>query len=225
MEYAMSKCRNCKIEILDQTTVCPLCHCVVEMDGSELEPRYPNVGIREKKFALVIRIYVFLAVAVEALLVFLNAKNFDGIWWSVITAGVFAYIYLIMKLGIQNDTGYRNKLIFLTVFAVALIYLIDKVIGYRGWSLNYVLPAGVIMLNVAILLLMIVNWKNWPSYLLFQMFCILCSLLPIFLWKKGYITKPFLSEAALVISVFLFLGTFIIGGGRARAELKRRFHV
>ena len=31
----MSKCRNCKIEILDRTGVCPLCHCVVEQDGSE----------------------------------------------------------------------------------------------------------------------------------------------------------------------------------------------
>lgn len=57
----MSKCRNCKIEILDRTGVCPLCHCVVEQDGAEREAAYPDVGIREKRFALIIRIYVFLA--------------------------------------------------------------------------------------------------------------------------------------------------------------------
>ena len=45
-----------------QTGVCPLCHCVVEQDGSEREAAYPDVGIREKRFALIIRIYVFLAV-------------------------------------------------------------------------------------------------------------------------------------------------------------------
>ena len=140
-------------------------------------------------------------------------------------AGVFIYIYLIMKIGIQNDAGYRSKIILLTIFSIGLLFLIDEVAGYRGWSLNYVLPAGVIMLNVAIILLMIVNWRNWPSYLLFQLFCILCSIFPIILWKKDVITKPFLSEIALAVSVFLFLGTFIIGGSRARAELKRRFHV
>lgn len=221
----MSKCRNCKIEILDNTTVCPLCHCVLEQDEGIALERYPNVGMREKRFALIVRIYTFLAVAVEALLIFINMNNHEGIWWSAITAGVFLYIYLVMKIGIQNDSGYRSKMILLTVITVGLVHLIDRIVGYQGWSLNYVLPAGVIMLNVAILLLMIVNWRNWPSYLLFQLFCIICSLLPIFLWKKGYITKPFLSEIALAISVFLFLGTFIIGGGRARAELKRRFHV
>lgn len=221
----MSKCRNCKVEIRDNTTVCPLCHCVVEKDGTEYEERYPDVGIREKRFALLIRIYVFLAVAVEALLVFINFNFHKGIWWSLISAGVFAYIYLVMKIGIQNDAGYRTKMVLLTVLAILLIYMIDRVAGYRGWSLNYVLPSGVIMLNAAILLLMIFNWRNWPSYLLFQLFCILCSLLPLFLWREGYITKPFLSEIALAVSVLLFLGTFIIGGGKARAELKRRFHV
>ena len=101
----MSKCRNCKIEILDRTGVCPLCHCVVEQDGSEREVAYPDVGIREKRFALIIRIYVFLAVMAEALLVFINVNHHKGIWWSAITAGVFLYIYLIMKIGIQNDAG------------------------------------------------------------------------------------------------------------------------
>lgn len=220
----MSKCRNCKIEILDHTNICPLCHCVVEQDEKESLERYPDVRIREKRFALIVRIYAFLAVVVEGLLAFINA-NQGGIWWSVITAGVFLYIYLILKIGVQNDAGYRSKMILLTVLAIVLLYMIDRVIGYRGWSLNYVLPAGVIMLNLAILLLMIVNWRNWPSYLLFQLFCIICSLFPIFLWKRGSITNPFLSEIALVISILLFLGTFIIGGGKARAELKRRFHV
>ena len=39
------------------------------------------------------------------------------------------------------------------------------------------------------------------------------------------VTHPGLSELAFGISVFLFLGTLIIGDRRARLELKRRFHV
>ena len=134
----MSKCRNCKIEILDRTGVCPLCHCVVEQDGSEREAAYPDVGIREKRFALIIRIYVFLAVMAEALLVFINVNHHKGIWWSAITAGVFIYIYLIMKIGIQNDAGYRSKIILLTIFSIGLLFLIDEVAGYRGLSLIHI---------------------------------------------------------------------------------------
>lgn len=223
----MSKCRNCNINILDPVKVCPLCHCVLEEDEQEpkRENMYPSVWIREKRFGLIVRIYAFLAILAEAVLLFINYRHQEQVWWSAITAGVFLYIYFVLKFVIQNDAGYRAKIIVLTVLSIVLIYMIDRVIGYRGWSLNYVLPAGVIMLNVAILLLMIVNSRNWPSYLLFQIFCILCSLLPIVLWKKGIITKPFLSEIAFAASTFLFIGTIIIGGSKARAELKRRFHV
>ena len=164
---------------------------MVEQDGSEREAAYPDVGIREKRFALIIRIYVFLAVMAEALLVFINVNYHKGIWWSAITAGVFIYIYLIMKIGIQNDAGYRSKIILLTIFSIGLLFLIDEVAGYRGWSLNYVLPAGVIMLNVAIILLMIVNWRNWPSYLLFQLFCILCSIFPIIYGRRMSLQNRF----------------------------------
>ncbi|MCI8326727.1 MAG: zinc ribbon domain-containing protein [Lachnospiraceae bacterium] len=221
----MSKCRNCKIEVLDHTAVCPLCRCVLEQSEKEPLERYPNVRIREKKIALIVRIYMFVAIAIEILLIFINRKQANGVWWSLIVAGVFVYIYLILRIGIQDDRGYRSKMILLTVFAMALLYLIDRVAGYQGWSLNYVLPSGVILLNLAIMVLMIVNWRNWPSYLLFQLFCILCSLFPIFLWKRGYITKPFLSEIALAISLMFFLGTVIIGGRKAKEELERRFHV
>ncbi len=227
MGYAMSRCKNCNVEILDEIQECPLCHCVLEEDENapKREDMYPSVWIREKKLELAVRIYAFVAIVAEAILLFINFNHPDEKMWSIITAGVFVYIYLLLKFVIQNDSGYRAKMILLTALSIVLIYLIDRVIGYRGWSLNYVLPSGVIMLNVAILLLMIVNFRNWPSYLLFQIFCILCSIFPIILWRNGIITKPLLSEIALAVSVFMFIGTVIIGGGRARAELKRRFHV
>lgn len=221
----MSKCNKCKVDIIDNTTICPLCQCVLEPNDTEYEDVYPDVKVREKRLALAIRIYFFVAVVAETILLYVNYHHQNGYWWSAITAGAFAYIYLIMKIGVQNDSGYRKKIIWLTACGVAFIYVIDRVIGYSGWSLNYVLPSSVLMLNVAIILLMIVNWRNWPSYLLFQMACIVLSLIPIGLWRLHYITRPLLSEIALAVSVFLFLGTMIIGGNRARIELKRRFHV
>ena len=39
------------------------------------------------------------------------------------------------------------------------------------------------------------------------------------------ITDSMLSVIALNVSVILLLGTLIIGGRRARVELKRRFHI
>ena len=45
------------------------------------------------------------------------------------------------------------------------------------------------------------------------------------IFKNDIITHPLAIIIALDFSVLLFLGTIIIGGRRARMELKRRFHI
>ena len=51
------------------------------------------------------------------------------------------------------------------------------------------------------------------------------AVIGIILYLTGIIYVPYLALAALGTSVFLFLGTLIIGDRRARVELKRRFHI
>ena len=82
------------------------------------------------------------------------------------------------------------------------------------------LPSGIILLDVAIVVLMIVNSRNWQSYILFQLVMIVLSLLPFLFYELGILTEPFVSLIALAASVFLFVGTLIIGGRRASAECR-----
>ena len=65
-------------------------------------------------------------------------------------------------------------------------------------------------MDVAIIVLMIANKRNWQSYIMWQIFMILCSFVPIILYLTGIIYVPYLALAALGTSVFLFLGTLII---------------
>jgi hypothetical protein len=58
-----------------------------------------------------------------------------------------------------------------------------------------------------------------------QIAMILCSLVPFLLYACGIVHALHLSLVAFFASVFLFLGTFIIGDRRARVELQRRFHI
>lgn len=46
----MSKCRHCNIEITDDTQVCPLCRCVVEVD-EHTDNRYPDIRFRHPETA------------------------------------------------------------------------------------------------------------------------------------------------------------------------------
>ena len=221
----MSKCRQCKIEIKDSAQVCPLCKCVLEQEGIP-ETAYPNIRFRTRKLNLVVRIFLFLAIIMEVLFIYLNYKYFDGIYWSVITGAGFSYLYFVARFAILNDNaGYRSKFLALTFLGILYVILIDYVIGYHGWSVNFVLPGGLLLVDLFILALMFVNRRNWQSYIMLEISNIFLSAVPLLLIWLGIVTETFISGFAFAVSVLLFLGTVIIGDRRARSELKRRFHV
>jgi hypothetical protein len=138
---------------------------------------------------------------------------------------IMLYFYIVLRYAILGRSGYRAKTIVLIMLAILMFIAIDIIHGYNGWSVDYVFPAGIILVDVAILIVMGINHKNWQSYMMQQLFMILCSFVAVILCKVGVITKPLLSIIAMNISLIIFLGTLIIGGRRARVELKRRFHI
>ena len=76
----MRKCRNCKVEILDDTSVCPLCSSVLEASGEETGGgAYPDVKSVLRKRVFIIRLYSYLAIITEAALVAVNYLNFHGV--------------------------------------------------------------------------------------------------------------------------------------------------
>lgn len=174
---------------------------------------------------LLSRIYLFVAIVAEAILVVINHYGNFETAWSLVTGLIFFYGYLVVRFAILGKTGYIAKTIVLTLIAILILIAIDFVSGYRGWSVRYVFPAAIISVDAGILILMCVNRRNWQSYIMWQIFMILCSFVPIILYLTGIIYVPYLALTALGTSVFLFLGTLIIGDRRARVELKRRFHI
>jgi len=219
----MGKCRNCNIEILDEAEFCPLCQTILE-PTDELENMYPNVRIRMRRLKLFSRIYLFLAICVEAVLFGVNVLTESKIWWSAITGLVFLYFYMVLRYAILGKSGYRSKVFVLALLSVLCAVTIDFVIGYRGWSVDYVLPLGIIFIDISIFILMMVNRRGWQSYLIWVIFMLLCSLIPAGLYIAGLEHNICFAFLPLSLSLYLFLGSMIIGGRRARLELKRRFH-
>lgn len=220
----MSRCKQCNVEILDETERCPLCHSVLEKTV-EVENMYPNVRTMTRRLALLSRIYLFVAILVEALLIYLNVLSDSEMFWSAIPGLAMLYGYLVLRYAILGKSGYKGKIIVLTLIAILMVVAIDFVVGYRGWSVNYALPSAILLVDAGILILMCINRRNWQSYMMWQIFMILCSVVPLVLYAVGIVTAPLLALLAFAFSTALFLGTLIIGDRRARMELRRRFHV
>ena len=86
----MSRCKQCNIEVLDETERCPLCHSVLE-PTIEVENMYPDVKIKTRRMMLLSRIYLFVAIVAEAVLVAANHYGDFETAWSLVT-GLFLRI-------------------------------------------------------------------------------------------------------------------------------------
>lgn len=220
----MSRCRQCNIEILDETERCPLCKSVLEQT-IEVENMYPDVRMMTRKLMFFSRIYLFASICAEVLLVYINVVSDSQTWWSVISGLSFFYGYMLIRYAILGKSGYVSKAIVLILIGVLMVVAIDFVVGYQGWSVNYAIPAGIFLMDAGIVFLMIFNRRNWQSYMMWQIFNVLCSIIPLVFDLVGIVTAPLLGRIAFASAVLLFVGTLIIGDRKARTELKRRFHV
>lgn len=220
----MSKCRQCNIEVLDETQRCPLCGSVLE-PTVEVENMYPNIRLKSRKLVFISRLYLFCAIAIEIFLI--NLCMFSDVQSLVyiISGLVLLFGYIVIRYAILGTSGYIAKTVVLTIIAVIMLVAIDFSVGYNGWSVNYAFPAGILLIDAGTLVLMAVNNKNWQSYIMLQIFMVLCSIMAIILNFVHIVTNPIVSIVALNVSVILLLGTIIIGGRRSRVELKRRFHI
>ena len=220
----MGKCHVCNIEILDETESCPLCRSVLE-PTDDLENMYPNVRVRMRRLLLASRIYLFCAIVLEAVLFAINLRTDSAVWWSAITGLALLFTYLVLRYAILGQTGYRGKVIVLALAAVLCAVGSDFATGYRGWSVDYVLPSGILLVDGILLGCMAWNRRNWQSYIMWQLLMILLSFIPLALYLLELEHNLHMALLPLALSAAIFLGTLIIGDRRARTELKRRFHV
>lgn len=187
--------------------------------------RYPDVKGASRKYRLLENIILFLSIVGQIVLTTVDYMTDREINWSIIVLLVVIYANVTLRLAIVGRNGYIFKIVSTFVFTVLFLEGIDLLTGASGWALTFVFPSAILAMVLATIILMIVNIRNWQSYMMMQLFLVLMSVIAMILAAVKVIWFPYLAMGAMGASLFLFLGTLIIGDKRARTELKRRFHI
>ena len=208
----MNKCKKCNVVILDDTDRCPLCKHVLESDGIPGESRYPDAIATARKFRFVENLVLFISIVAECLLIAINFQVDREVAWSLVIGIILLYGNVVLRMAILGKSGYLAKTVCLVLLAIVMLLGIDY-------------PGGIIAIDLALFILILINRRNWQSYMMSELLTILLSIVPVVLLQMRIIHFPYLAWGSLGVSVFLFLGTLILGDQRARTELKRRFHI
>lgn len=221
----MKSCNKCNVKILDDTNNCPLCKTpLTDFDGIVSENIYPKLEIKAKEYNFIKKIFFVFSLMCAAIAAFINYITYNGVLWSIILFAAILYIWAIIIRSIKNSMNVASKILEHAFFASILIVVIDNVLGYSGWAINYVIPELIILANIAIVILIIVNRMNWHNYVLYQIVIALFGFVPIILFLLKVIQKPLLSIIAAAFSAVTLLVTILFSDKSVKSELKRRFH-
>lgn len=226
----MKYCEKCGIGIVDDIDHCIFCRSVIDIENSKYDDfnsigEYPDAVTMVRRFKFVGNLILFLSFVASVICAVVNYEFTPDLVWSAIVILALIYANIILQFAIIGKSGYREKVIGVTLIGAVIVVGIDALTGYRGWSVNYVLPGAIILLDVGIMVLMVVNKRNWQSYIMSQILMLILSILVCILNVLGIITSSIVTQIATAISLFLLVGTIIIGDRKARQELKRRFHI
>ncbi|MEG0306496.1 MAG: DUF6320 domain-containing protein [Clostridium sp.] len=222
----MKRCKKCNVNILDETHTCPLCIGLLDVDEIEdkVDSMYPVIDFDINKFNTIKKIFVFILILVAAGLGVINYITYTGVIWSIIAIVGIIYFGITVTYSIMNNANLASKILVQTIGAGILLVVIDNVIGYRGWSVNYAIPGIIMFANLAIVLLMIVNPMNWQSYFMYQIAITIFSFIPLILFWVGLISQPLLASLTSGISIIILVGTIVFGDRSVKNELIRRFY-
>ena len=173
---------------------------------------------------LVLVCYGVLAV-VALFLGLVNIATYDGLWWSGIAIPGIAYVGLTLRYSILRHANLGKSLLIQTVGMQILLVMIDRVLGFEGWSVNYAVPGTILFADAAVVLLIVVNRLNWQSYFMYQIAITVFSFIPLILWAAGLVTHPAMAIITVILTVGILALTIFLGDRRFKNELIRRFHL
>lgn len=228
----MSRCVHCGVYVLDDTEYCPLCRGGLEPPGDEDSKRlsekvniFPDVYAEMRRYSLLKRILLFVAIVGSATVLYIDLENGSTLDFGIITTLGLFYLVAAVNILTSLNIGIIGKVIPLVLLGVLYAIIIDLCLGFLKWSFAFVFPGAIVALDIVIIVLMIVNNSDFQSYMVFEIIMILLSLIPLVLVLSKFVAEKMPSIIAFSASLIMFLGTLIIGGRAARLEMRRRFHL
>ena len=162
---------------------------------------YPQ-KLSSKKSELIIKIAILISIIIALILVIINRLTNQEIHWAALAGHV-----LVQLIAIAILTTY-----------------IDYRIGFKGWSLEMVIPIMIIVANITMLVLTIVSYKKYVKYAIYQLIICILSLIPIYFIYEHMVLNMVLSYVAIGISILNFILTIILCARDVKEAIIIKFH-
>ena len=179
----------------------------------ELKNEFPGYGERQKlekkENQKVVQTFSFLCLAIAVIcgmINFMTAGSLDWFWFA--GAGCACAWLVVMVAYFKRRNILKNEMWQLLILSVIAI-LWDRFTGWRGWSVEFVLPFGALAVQFSIPVIAKVNRLEREEYLFYLVQAGVAGLIPIVLVWTGIVRLVYPSVVCAGISFLTVAALFI----------------
>lgn len=219
----MRYCDKCKLKVRGSDTVCPLCQH--KLSGEAEERVYPLVPTVYRQHKIFIKSLILFTITVGVICAAVNLIFPQSGYWSAFVAlGILCFWISLAYAVKKKDNIPKN--ITVQVFIVSVLsYGWDFLTGWRGWSLNFVIPIACSMALLSLLIVAKVMKIPPGDYIAYITIDIVFGIVPIVFYLCGLLTIVVPSIVCISLSILSLSALLVFEGRNMLQELAKRFHV
>lgn len=221
----MKYCTKCRVDVTGNCENCPLCQRKLSGVVGESHSAFPYIPTIKRQFGMLFKLIIFIGVACGVLCLTINLSIPQTGWWSLAVLSGIGCFFVSLSFAINKWSNPTKNTIYQVIIVSAISVVWDYFTGFRGWSLDFVIPIISVSAMVTMTIISRVTKAQIDDYILYWIIAILIGNVPIIFLFTGLIDVLFPSLICITISLILLAALVIFEGKRLLAEFKRRFHV
>ncbi|WP_026510022.1 MULTISPECIES: DUF6320 domain-containing protein [unclassified Butyrivibrio] len=239
----MYYCPKCKITIRGDKTCCPLCEGKIlsrqdilrtgidekmyDIDdfSDEIDEPYPTLPERRINGVTFVKICTFLLAIIIVMGTAIKYLFGDAVNW----VGMVVLGSVVLWFDILAIMRYRYnvlKVLFIEMLLTNIVaYYIDKVTGFYGWSVMWMIPLALVMHAVTCWVIAKAIKLRIEEYIIYIVLdAILAFLQAYFIWTREN-TFPYTAVFVMAGFAIALVATFLFGFRQLRSATQRMFNV
>ena len=222
----MPKCASCKIEIDGERHLCPLCGRVIGDATEDVFDKYPSVPLKVRyNFIYKISTFVMiLALMVINIIDYIFIPHLD--LYVPLSLGAVCS-WLIINIGFEKRKNIPKNIMYEAVISTVLCVSWDKLTGWIGWSIDYVLPITSAALVIFYFVMGIVDKSRlsaYVGYLVISELGIIISAILLFTDSVTGVAR-YITAISVGLGVILLVAQIVFRGKSFFSELYRWLHI
>lgn len=220
----MKYCKNCNVEIVGKRKICPLCQGHLTGDKPQDEV-FPRISFIYREYSTFFKVMLLISIIAASISVAVNIMLPQSGAWSLFVLGGLGSVWVSIITAINKRKNIPKNIVYQVMTISVIVLLWDVLMGWKGWSINYVIPFVCFFAMLSMAVISKVRKLHIEDYILYIIIDGLFGIVPAVFIIIGFLDVLYPSLICIVTSVISLSTIIIFEDKRLIAEMRRRLHL